>query len=139
MDGFEAGTYSLVWDAASDLPKGFRCDRVRVEGSVGNLYMVIDLSDGANAVQWPVLYLDTIPEGGWTDEYKTTKLVLRRIPAGMDPSCGTDAEMTMANRDDFRRIALDAVDDAVVAAEDFVDVRAPDLGDDAPGEREGGC
>lgn len=85
MDGFEAGTYSLVWDAASDLPKGFRCDRVRVEGSVGNLYMVIDLSDGANAIQWPILYLDAIPDGGWTDEYKTTKLALRRIPAGMDP------------------------------------------------------
>lgn len=86
MDGFEAGTYSLVWDAASDLSKGFRCDRVRLEGTVANnLYMVIDLSGGADATEWPVSYLDNIPEGGWTDEYKTTKLVLRRISAGADP------------------------------------------------------
>lgn len=53
MDGFETGTYSLVWDAASDLPKGFRCDRVRLEGTVANnLYMVIDLSGGADATEW---------------------------------------------------------------------------------------
>ena len=27
-------------------------------------------------------YMTAVPAGGWTDEYKTTKLVLRRIPAG---------------------------------------------------------
>jgi formylglycine-generating enzyme required for sulfatase activity len=29
-----------------------------------------------------VSYLAVIPSGGWTDEYKTTQLVLRRIPTG---------------------------------------------------------
>ena len=43
--------------------------------------------------------------------------------------------MAMTDRDDFRRAALDAIDDAVVATEDFADVRAFDFGDDAPGER----
>ena len=46
------------------------------------LYLVVDLSDGPSANTYPVSYLDAEPAGGWTDEYKTTKLVLRRIPAG---------------------------------------------------------
>ena len=45
-------------------------------------YCVIDLSDGPNAVVYPVSYLSNLPSKGWTDEYKTDKLVLRRIPAG---------------------------------------------------------
>ena len=45
-------------------------------------YLVIDLSGGANAVSYPVSYLPNVPSGGWTDEYKTNKLVLRKIPAG---------------------------------------------------------
>ena len=46
------------------------------------LYMVIDLSGGKGAEQFPVTYLNAEPVGGWTDEYKTTKLVLRRINPG---------------------------------------------------------
>ena len=46
------------------------------------LYCVIDLSAGPNATNYPVSYLATEPKGGWTDEYKTTKLVLRRIEPG---------------------------------------------------------
>lgn len=45
-------------------------------------YCVIDLSGGADVTRWPVSYLSTMPSGGWTDEYKTTKLVLRRIEEG---------------------------------------------------------
>ena len=45
-------------------------------------YCVIDLSAVANASSYPVTYLDAPPSGGWTDEYKTTKLVLKRIEAG---------------------------------------------------------
>ncbi|MBU0676611.1 MAG: SUMF1/EgtB/PvdO family nonheme iron enzyme [Verrucomicrobia bacterium] len=46
-------------------------------------YLVIDLSGGTNASSYPVNYLSSVPAGGWTDEHKTTKLVMRRIPAGM--------------------------------------------------------
>ncbi len=46
------------------------------------LYCVIDLSAGPNARKYPVSYLDAEPKGGWTDEYKTIKLVLRRIEPG---------------------------------------------------------
>lgn len=44
-------------------------------------YMVIDLSEGPSASSYPVTFLTGIPAGGWTEEYKTVKLVLRRIPA----------------------------------------------------------
>ncbi len=51
--------------------------------SVSNLYCVIDLSAGAKADKYPVSYMDASPEGGFNkDEYKTTKLVLRRITPG---------------------------------------------------------
>jgi len=40
------------------------------------------ISPTAFCIEFPVSYLTAVPSGGWTDEYKTTKLVLRRIPAG---------------------------------------------------------
>ena len=46
------------------------------------LYLVIDLSGGKDAASYPVSYLGAEPQGGWTDEYKTDKLVLRLIQPG---------------------------------------------------------
>ena len=46
------------------------------------LYMVVDLSGGANASSYPISYLSAMPNGGWTDTHKKTKLVLRRIEPG---------------------------------------------------------
>lgn len=80
------GTYNWVWDAAADLPKDFKCERMTVTGNAEQsqgLYMVIDLSSGANSSKYPVSYLDAVPSGGWSDEYKTTKLVLRKIEPGV--------------------------------------------------------
>jgi formylglycine-generating enzyme required for sulfatase activity len=45
-------------------------------------YMVIDLSSGPGAESYPVSYLGAVPSGGWTDAYKTTKLVMRKMPQG---------------------------------------------------------
>ena len=45
-------------------------------------YLVVDLSGGTSAETFPLSELDDVPSGGWTDEYKTTKLVLRRIANG---------------------------------------------------------
>jgi formylglycine-generating enzyme required for sulfatase activity len=45
-------------------------------------YLVVDLFGGPSASNYPVSYLSAVPSGGWTDEYKTTKMVFRRIPAG---------------------------------------------------------
>ena len=48
----------------------------------GGDYLVIDLSGGKDAASYPVSRLDDVPQGGWTDEYKTSRLVLRRIEPG---------------------------------------------------------
>ena len=46
-------------------------------------YCVIDLSSGAHSESYPVYYLDSEPVNGWSDEYKTSKLVLRRVEPGI--------------------------------------------------------
>lgn len=47
------------------------------------LYMIIDLSGGADATSYPISYLDAVPSSGFTNNtYRTTKLVLRRIDPG---------------------------------------------------------
>ena len=83
------GTYNWVWDATADLGEGMVLEKVVVEGKtvkaldINNAtYMVIDLSGGSSAKSYPISYLDSVPSGGWSDTYKTTKLVLRRCESG---------------------------------------------------------
>ena len=86
--GFGEGTHSLVWDMDKE-DLSFKSSNVvfRVSfDTVPALYCVIDLSGGTNASSYPVSYLADVPSGGWTDEYKTTKLVLRRIEPGPIPT-----------------------------------------------------
>lgn len=74
----------IVWNAGADWNGRFSSKvkfRVTADDSLP-LYMVVDLSGGPNAANYPISYLNSVPAGGWTDDYKTTKLVLRRIPAG---------------------------------------------------------
>lgn len=75
------GRHCLEWDMAAD---GIRLDNKAVTFKVEYrpTYLVIDLSGGTSATSYPVTALAAPPEGGWTDEYKTTKLVLRRIESG---------------------------------------------------------
>ena len=80
--GFEVGVHKVVWDVAA---QGLAINSENVVFTVAyrdDVYMVVDLSAGANASSYPISYLGSVPSGGWTDEYKTTKLVMRRIPAG---------------------------------------------------------
>ena len=59
------------------------------EFSSSTIYCVIDLSAGADAANYPVAYMAAPPSGGFnTDEYKTTKLVLRLIEPGAFKMCG---------------------------------------------------
>ncbi|MBP5511254.1 MAG: formylglycine-generating enzyme family protein [Kiritimatiellae bacterium] len=83
--GIAEGTHRVVWDLDA---QGIDLHSTNVVFTVVYalplpLYLVIDLSGGASAASYPVSELLDVPSGGWTDEYKTTKLVLRRIPAGM--------------------------------------------------------
>lgn len=45
-------------------------------------FLVIDLSGGPDAQSFPITTLDAEPSGGWTDEHKTTKMVLKKIAPG---------------------------------------------------------
>lgn len=56
------------------------------------LYYVVDLSGGPSAANYPVTTLIAPPSATWSDEYKTTKLVLRRIEPGEIPT--HDARIT---------------------------------------------
>ncbi len=51
-------------------------------GLAADDYLVIDLKEGPAAKSYPVSHLQAPPEDGWPDEYKTTRLALRRISAG---------------------------------------------------------
>jgi len=63
-------------------------------------YMVVDL------VKWSVRYLDEAPDEGWTDEYRTTKIVLRRIEAGSF-SMGSPGDEPGRFRDEYHhRVTL---------------------------------
>lgn len=82
-----AGRHRITWSTAAD-KLDLVASNVTVTVSLvkslyeKTLFLVIDLSGGPDAERWPVSFLDAVPEGGWTDEYKTTKLVLRQIEKG---------------------------------------------------------
>jgi formylglycine-generating enzyme required for sulfatase activity len=82
-----AGPWTNTWNHLLDIPvpvSGIVTCSVpmfyRVVASAYT-YMVVDLSGGPSASSYPVSYLVDVPPGGWTDDYKTAKLVLRRISA----------------------------------------------------------
>ena len=80
----KAGRHRMTWNVTADYP-GFASTAFTVKMCAlvgGAPYMVVDLSGGVDALSYPVSYLDSVPEGGWTDEYKGDKLVLRLIPPG---------------------------------------------------------
>ena len=82
---FSAGTHKVIWNPASDLNIKSSNLKIKVEAEEVTseaTYLVVDLSGGTSASSYPVSYLSSVPEGGWSDEYKTTKLVLRLVQPG---------------------------------------------------------
>ena len=80
-----SGEHKIIWTPNDSFYRTSVSDmKIRVEAIEAgpDTYMVIDLSGGTNATNFAVTYLDRVPEGGWTEEYKTTKLVLRKIQPG---------------------------------------------------------
>ena len=74
------GAHRVYWNMAADGVAPIATNGIAVSYRKGR-YCVIDLSAGADAKAWPVSYLPSVPTGGWTDEYKTRKIALRRIDA----------------------------------------------------------
>ena len=86
---FTNGAHRIYWNAAQDgvtvslTNATVQLVYTPVRTAENSLYCVIDLSAGANATSYPVTYLNEEPEGGFnTTEYKTTKLVLKRVNPG---------------------------------------------------------
>jgi formylglycine-generating enzyme required for sulfatase activity len=72
-----------------------------------DLYMVIDLSRGTKAAKgYPVTYFADVPKGGWNDEYKTDKLVLRRIEPGTFTMGSPEDELGHQNGETQHEVTL---------------------------------
>lgn len=82
----EGGRHQFTWNktdlVVSNVTATVSLVSYNIPTVAKELYCVIDLLGGPDATRWPVSYLATVPIGGWTDDYKTTKLVLRRIEVG---------------------------------------------------------
>lgn len=94
-----AGKHRVTWDTykdgistSTDMVATVTCRRIP-----SARYLVIDLSGGVEATSYPVTTFSDLPVGGWADEYKTTKLVLRRIEAGTF-KMGTDGVSTTISK-----------------------------------------
>ena len=105
-----AGSYRMTWDSAADAPNlnttNFTVSLQAVSGHP--LYVVVDLSAGYS-LEYPaytVTYLDKEPDGGWTDEYKTTKMVLRLIKPGVFMMGSPENELGRSDNEDLHEVAL---------------------------------
>ncbi|MBR4820323.1 formylglycine-generating enzyme family protein [bacterium] len=81
-----AGNHKVIW-IPDDSFHSVKTDQFKVKVQaeavdIGETYMVIDISGGTEAESFPISYLSAVPTDGWDDNYKTTKLLLRLIPAG---------------------------------------------------------
>ena len=77
------GANEMFWRSMYDLNTYIsECVKTIPAGTAGDTYCVIDLSGGPNAESYPVKYFDSLSGGFNTDAFKTTRLVLRKIPAG---------------------------------------------------------
>lgn len=101
----EALTYSAAWatNAAAGAMATVKAMPVLKQKPK---YVVIDLSGGTNATHYGLSYLDEVPEGGWSDEYKTSKLVLRHIPAGSFVMGGRNTDCPGAKNTNLHMVTI---------------------------------
>ena len=76
------GKHHAIWNMSQDVEVVSTNLVFSISIEKPALYLVVDLSSGKDATSYPVSELSDVPVGGWTDAYKTTKLVLRLIDAG---------------------------------------------------------
>jgi len=85
-----AGSYRVTWDSTADAPNLVTTNLQYTVTANMAKYMIVDLSKGTTATAddpYPVTYMEECPDptrddGGWTDEYKTTKMVFRLVQPG---------------------------------------------------------
>lgn len=71
------GFHKITWDLSKQRIAVYSTNVIFSVRYDDERYMVVDLSAGTS---YPVSYLWQKPSGGWSDDYKTTKIVLRLIP-----------------------------------------------------------
>jgi len=81
------GVHHLVWDAGADWTDKITDDftvtiRAWDSGTSAGEYLIIDVSAGASADSYPVSYARDVPYVAIDDIYKTSRIVLRLVPAG---------------------------------------------------------
>lgn len=87
-----SGEHHLAWDPAAsgveNLPlKGFRVSVRPIDGCADRKYLVVDLVNGGST------FMSEPPADGWTNaEYRVSKMVFVRIPAGTYPLGLTDEQ-----------------------------------------------
>ena len=97
------GTYKTIWTPDSTLNNVTGTIRIGVEAEEyvpPQTYMVVDLSNNE------ISYLDDVPSGGWTDTYKTTKMVFRYIPAGSFSMGSPSGEEGRQGSEDVHQVTL---------------------------------
>ena len=98
--GVEQGDHRLVWDPQFGGDHGYENVYPNLTATVSidddeKLYMIVDISAGGGAGSFPVTFTNKVPSGGWNvDEYKWSKIVLRKIPAGTFVMGYTDEEIS---------------------------------------------
>ena len=86
----KSGTHRMTWDMATAMGKDYNRAAFSVKMHAfcdAAPYMVIDLSSGSESERYEVSYLAEEPEGGWGEEYLTTKMVFRLILPGRSYAC----------------------------------------------------
>lgn len=76
------GVHHAIWNMSADVEVVSTNLVFSISIEKPALYLVVDLSAGKDATSYPVSELSDVPVGGWSDVYKTMKLVLRLIDAG---------------------------------------------------------
>ena len=89
----KAGKHRMTWDMGIG-NKDFHSSAFSVKFTAisgVHQYLVVDMSEGLGGA-YSMSWLDAVPDGGWTDEYKTTKLVMRLIMPGTFTMGSPEAE-----------------------------------------------
>ncbi len=103
-----AGVHRVVWDAGADMGTNFHAASfaTRIEAVRGDkLYMIVDLSGGPEATNYPVSFAPSLPDP-IPIEYKTTNLVLRYCPPGTFPMGSPDDELGRGSSEDLHLVTL---------------------------------
>ena len=100
--GCAPGQRRFTWDPAKSefagqTLTGFTVALSNVAASA-HTYLIVDLVNGGYE------YLTAAPAGGWTDEYKSSKMVFRRIPAGTYTLGEPKETFTFLNATDYSNI-----------------------------------